>query len=83
MLSEKIAFDNEKEQAFQEELHHNFKKLNGYSDLEIAQKRSALEDVLIPETLATHHERLTQIGFQNIQTWFRCFNFASVLAFKS
>ena len=83
VLSEKIAFEDPTEQAFQEELHHNFKKLNGYTDLEISQKRTALENVLIPETLAVHHDRLSAVGFSDVNTWFRCFNFASVLAFKS
>ena len=64
------------------ELHHNFKRANGYSDLEIAQKRSALDKVLIPETLKTHQQRLLQAGFRSVDCWFQCFNFASIIAFK-
>ena len=32
--------------------YHGYKKVNGYSDLEIAQKRQALEDTLRPDSLA-------------------------------
>lgn len=83
VLSEKIAFEEKEEQDFQEQMHLNFKKLNGYSDLEISQKRTALENVLIPETVAAHEKRLAAAGFLPIRTWFRCFNFVSILAFKS
>ena len=57
VLSEKIIFENKEEQSFQEELHHNFKKLNGYTDLEISQKRTALDNVLIPEPIQQHAAR--------------------------
>ncbi|NIQ96325.1 MAG: carboxy-S-adenosyl-L-methionine synthase CmoA, partial [Desulfuromonadales bacterium] len=61
---------------------HEFKRARGYSDLEISQKRTALENVLIPETLDTHNERLRKVGFATIETWFQCFNFASLVAIK-
>ena len=64
------------------ELHHDFKKTNGYSDLEISQKRNAIENVLIPETLDTHKTRLSNVGFKNTEQWFQCFNFASLVAIK-
>jgi len=57
--------------------HHDFKRSQGYSDLEIANKRNALENVLLPETLEAHHERLGQAGFTTIIPWFQCFNFIS------
>lgn len=82
VLSEKIAFEDPAEAALQDRLHLAFKRANGYSDLEIAQKRTALENVLIPESLDTHHSRLRQAGFSHSQTWFQCFNFASLLAVK-
>ena len=63
-------------------LHHDFKRANGYSDLEISQKRSALENVLIPETLSTHQQRLSNAGFSRSECWFQCFNFASLIALK-
>lgn len=82
VLSEKVAFDDPQHQALMIELHHNFKRANGYSDLEISQKRTALEDVLIPETLDTHRRRLKKVGFTSVDVWFQCFNFASIIAFK-
>ena len=82
ILSEKLAFDSDEQQTFFIEAHHDFKRANGYSDLEISQKRSALENVLIPETLSTHRHRLSQAGFTRSECWFQCFNFASFIAFK-
>ncbi len=83
ILSEKIRFEDEQEQATQTLLHHEFKRANGYSDLEISQKRSALEQVLIPETLADHRRRLNDAGFDQVMLWYQCFNFVSMLAIKS
>ena len=82
LLSEKIVFSDPKEADLQERLHLAFKKANGYSDMEISQKRTALENVLIPETLSQHHDRLKRVGFNQSLTWFQCFNFASLLAIK-
>ncbi|WP_148863470.1 carboxy-S-adenosyl-L-methionine synthase CmoA [Marinobacter fonticola] len=83
ILSEKIRFESDWEQSTQTELHHDFKRANGYSDLEISQKRCALEQVLIPETIATHRERLLAAGFDQVTLWYQCFNFVSLLAVKA
>lgn len=80
ILSEKIAFADEAEQQLQTTLHHDFKRANGYSDLEISRKRSALDDVLIPETLDTHRQRLQSAGFGTTSCWQQCFNFVSMIA---
>lgn len=80
ILSEKIAGAT----PFQDEalvaMHHAFKRQQGYSDLEISQKRTALEKVLLPETLETHLERLAKTGFEQAHPWFQCFNFVSIVA---
>ncbi|MCD8523644.1 MAG: carboxy-S-adenosyl-L-methionine synthase CmoA [Saccharospirillaceae bacterium] len=81
ILSEKLCFGAD-EQLLQDELHLDFKRANGYSDLEIAQKRSAIENVLIPETEQTHIERLKAAGFRQVIRWYQCFNFVSFLAVK-
>lgn len=81
ILSEKICFD-EDEQPLQDKLHLDFKRANGYSELEIAQKRSAIENVLIPETESAHLARLKQAGFSQVIRWYQCFNFVSYLAIK-
>jgi len=83
VLSEKLEFtDKAKQQQFTD-LHYEFKRANGYSELEISQKRSALENVLIPDSLEVHKKRLTQAGFQQVSQWFQCLNFASFLAVKT
>lgn len=82
ILSEKIALPGDSEQELFETLHHDFKRTMGYSDLEIAQKRAALDQVLVPDTTDTHKERLHMAGFREVYTWFQCVNFASWLAIK-
>ncbi|HEC60580.1 hypothetical protein LCGC14_1528900 [marine sediment metagenome] len=82
ILSEKIAFSEPEKHEFHIDVHHDFKRANGYSDLEISQKRSALEKVLIPETLANHQQRLKLAGFEFSELWFQCFNFISLVAIK-
>jgi tRNA (cmo5U34)-methyltransferase len=61
-------------------LHHDFKRSQGYSGLEIAQKRDAIDNVLIPETAEVHRIRLTEAGFSRSSVWFQCLNFASLIA---
>ena len=82
ILSEKLKFDDVRQQELQTELHHVFKKAQGYSDLEISQKRSALENVLLAETFTTHQQRLSHAGFSSTEVWFQYFNFASMIALK-
>jgi len=82
ILSEKIKLDDAVEQSRQISLHHAFKKANGYSDLEVSQKRSALENVLVPETVEQHTSRLKTAGFSEVFVWFQCFNFVSIMAIK-
>lgn len=82
ILSEKLHFSDVESQQFQEQLHLAFKRANGYSELEISQKRAALEEVLVPDTLAQHTERLQQAGFSRVEPWFQAFNFASLAAIK-
>lgn len=82
LLSEKIKLSDEKENERLVSLHHAFKKANGYSDLEISQKRTSLENVLIAETVDQHVSRLKKSGFSEVIVWFQCFNFVSILAIK-
>lgn len=82
LLAEKIRFPHEQQQTLQTDLYHDFKRFQGYSDLEVAQKRAALENVLISNTLEQHHQRLSNAGFKQIETCMQCFNFCALLAFK-
>jgi len=82
VLSEKVTFEDPHLDALNIELHHQFKRDNGYSELEVAQKRTALENVLLPETLDAHKARIFAAGFSSCDVWFQCFNFASLIALK-
>ncbi len=82
ILSEKISFENKKQNDLHIDLHHTFKRANGYSALEISQKRAALENVMIPESVPKHLERLAAAGFSRCEVWFQCFNFISILAIR-
>lgn len=82
ILSEKIKFEDEGSNRLLTEVHHLFKSSRGYSDLEISQKRDAIEDVLIPETMTAHLSRLKKIGFQTITPWIQNLQFISILAIK-
>jgi len=81
ILSEKLDTSTCSDKVL-ESLHYEFKKLNGYSELEISQKRRALEACLVPETLEQHKVRLIESGFSTVITWYQCFNFFSLLAIK-
>ena len=80
ILSEKLTLPDPRLNEYLIDLHHDFKRQQGYSDLEIAQKRQALEDVLVPETRQTHVERLQKVGFSRCDVWFHCLNFGSLIA---
>lgn len=83
LISEKVCFDDDGEQALLGGLHLDFKRACGYSELEIAQKRTSLENTLITETIPAHVDRMKRVGFETVAPWFQCFNFASFLAVKA
>ncbi len=82
ILSEKIIFSDKTENQLQTDWHLASKRANGYSDMEISQKRAALENVLIPDTLEEHQQRLAKAGFRQSCQWFQSFNFISLIALK-
>jgi len=82
ILSEKICFDDPVEQELQTAWHLDFKRSQGYSELEIARKRDALENVMKPDSLPKHYERLRQAGFERSYLWYQGFNFISLVAFR-
>ncbi|MEM1080444.1 MAG: carboxy-S-adenosyl-L-methionine synthase CmoA [Pseudomonadota bacterium] len=81
ILAEKLCFEPHQQQWLDQH-HHDFKRSQGYSDLEIARKRQALEQVLVPETLDAHQSRLLEAGFSHVVPWFQSFNFAALTAIK-
>jgi tRNA (cmo5U34)-methyltransferase len=82
VLSEKVADDDPVVESLLVDLHHDFKRANDYSALEIARKRSALENVLIPETTAAHLDRLRDAGFARAGVWLKHYNFLSIVAIR-
>ena len=82
VLSEKVVDEDSETEALLNQLHHEFKRRNAYSDLEISRKRTALENVLVPETEADHLRRLRVAGFEHAGVWLRYFNFLSIVAIK-
>ena len=82
VLSEKIVHEDPAIDAALIELHHEFKRRHSYSELEICRKRAALENVLVPDTVEQHLERLSQAGFSHASVWLQYFNFVSILAIR-
>lgn len=83
VLSEKYRFEDPDMDALLSDMHHDFKRANGYSDLEISQKSKMLKNVMLTDSLETHKNRLHQAGFQHYDVWFKCFNFGSLLTVKA
>ena len=82
LLSEKVVDEDPQMEQLLVDLHHEHKRRNNYSALEISRKRAALENVLIPETVAAHRERLRAAGFAKSAVWLRYFNFVSIIAIR-
>ena len=82
IVSEKIRLEPPERDAQAVHRHHAFKRLMGYSDREVEQKREALENVLIPDGLDQLKERLQSAGFSRIFVWFECLNWVSIAAYK-
>lgn len=59
-----------------------YKRDQGYSQIEITQKREALENVLIPYTQEENFLMLKKAGFRQIEILFKWVNFALILAKK-
>jgi tRNA (cmo5U34)-methyltransferase len=82
VLSEKVVDDDEHMEELLVDLHHEHKRRNAYSALEVSRKRAALENVLLPESVSVHRRRLQRAGFSHAAVWLRYFNFVSIVAIK-
>ncbi|RUO29936.1 carboxy-S-adenosyl-L-methionine synthase CmoA [Aliidiomarina sedimenti] len=82
ILSEKVRDEDSRCNDLLIDLHHEFKRDNGYSELEISQKRAAIENVMQLNSLSEHLDRLQRVGFSHAQAWYRCYNFCSIFAIK-
>lgn len=82
VLSEKVVDPDTEMESLLVDLHHEHKRRNNYSALEISRKRAALENVLLPESVNDHRDRLLRLGFGSASVWLRYFNFVSIIAIR-
>jgi len=79
LVAEKIRFDDPRTEAEFDAAHLDFKRANGYRELEISAKRSALEHVMILDSEDAHRQRFAAAGFRRVYRWYQCLNWASFL----
>jgi len=82
LMSEKLISEDKRLNKILIDEYYNYKKQKGYSEYEIAKKREALENVLIPYSELENREMLSNAGFKHIEMIFRWCNFATFLAIK-
>jgi tRNA (cmo5U34)-methyltransferase len=82
ILSEKLSQGSQLNMEILSEMHHDFKRSNGYSELEIYPKSKMLEKSMITDNLEQHLSRLAEVGFSYIIPWFQCLNFSSLIVLK-
>ncbi len=82
IFSEKVVFDDKTLDKQMIDTYYEYKKEQGYSEYEIAQKREALENVLIPFTIKENIQMCKDAGFKNIETVFQWANFVTFLVKK-
>ena len=82
LLTEKTIHPSKHINTLQNQFYKKFKVENGYSQLEISQKRDALDKVLVPDSIKTHENRILKAGFTHFDVWLKWFNFVSMIAIK-
>ena len=82
ILVEKVLGENSEFNRLFIHHYYEMKRENGYSDLEIAQKREALENILIPYRLEENKELLREQGFRHVDIFFKWYNFCAIIATK-
>jgi tRNA (cmo5U34)-methyltransferase len=82
IVTEKILTNSGHMNRFFIDLYYEFKRQRGYADAEIARKREALENVLVPYRLDENVELFRRNGFELVETFFQWFNFAGFLCVK-
>lgn len=83
IFSEKILYSDVHLDKIMVDYYLDFKRTKGYSDFEIAQKREALENVLVPYSEIENKEMAQNAGFKQVETLFKWANFATFLARKA
>ena len=82
IFSEKVITDNKLLNKQMIDKYYDFKKTKGYSEFEIAQKREALENVLIPYSYEENKKMCKDVGFTSFDCLFKWVNFATFIAIK-
>lgn len=82
IFSEKVICENKRLNKESIDEYYKFKKAQGYSEFEIAQKREALENVLIPYSEKENQKMIQDAGFSHCETIFKWINFATFIAIK-
>ena len=82
VLVEKVLSQFSTLNRFLIKYYYAFKQRNGYSDLEISQKREALENILIPYRVEENMELLLNHGFSQCDVFFKWHNFCGIIALK-
>lgn len=82
LLSEKVLEDSTHFSRLFIDMYYRFKRRQGYSELEISQKRERLENVLVPYKVSELRELLEEAGFKQAEVFFKWHNFASIIAIK-
>ena len=82
IMSEKVIFHNSTINRSYIDFYLNFKREQGYSEIEISRKRAALENILVPFSCRKNIELLQEAGFSNVESFFQWFNFVSFVAVK-
>ena len=82
IFSEKVVFEDKRLDKQMIDIYYDYKKREGYSEYEIAQKREALENVLIPFTIDENVQMCRDAGFRQVDTIFQWANFVTFLVKK-
>jgi tRNA (cmo5U34)-methyltransferase len=82
IFSEKVIFEDKKLDKDLIDIYYEYKKEQGYSEYEIAQKREALENVLIPFTIEENIQMCKDAGFKSVDTVFQWANFVTFVVKK-
>lgn len=82
IITEKVSHPDPSTEALLTELYYDFKRRNGYSELEISQKREALENVLVALTIEENIALIEEAGFPQVEMFLKWYNFASFVAVK-
>jgi len=82
LLVEKVVAEESMLNRLYIQHYYELKQRNGYSELEIARKREALENVLIPYRADENDAMLRSVGFRAVDLFFKWYNFVGLVAFK-